>query len=316
MTARREDDQPEQIAGLLADAEMTRRLDGLARLARAPVETPLSARVIAALVACLGADSKTVQRRAVDALAAAAGARARPRHGERIDGDDIRNAAGDRRERGADSGDDGVVVAVRGALASADARLRWGAAYALGTLTAESFGSERADLDAMPALLEALGDADGDVRWAAAELLVRLGRTSNSAAVRAALIERGDRGDPVARKMALYCLRDLEVRGGDLLALVERAARADDAHLRLAALSVLSHLRDTADAPDAAAAIALRCLEADAHLGVRRAAAIALGHLQSRTPRVLAALGKAASDASDQGLARAATAALKRMETP
>ena len=315
MTARREDDQPEQIAELLADAEMTRRLDGLARLARAPVETPLSARVIAALVACLGADSKTVQRLAVDALATAAGARARPRHGERIDGDDVRDTSDDRRERRADSGDN-VVAAVRGALASADARLRWGAAYALGTLTAESFGSERADLDAMPALLEALGDADGDVRWAAAELLVRLGRTSNSAAVRAALIERGDRGDPVARKMALYCLRDLEVRGGDLLALVERAARADDAHLRLAALSVLSHLRDTADAPDAAAAIALRCLEADAHLGVRRAAAIVLGHLQSRTPRVLAALGKAASDASDQGLARAATAALKRMETP
>ncbi|HEY6420109.1 MAG TPA: HEAT repeat domain-containing protein, partial [Candidatus Binataceae bacterium] len=193
MTARREDDRPagerparlsdllpdqsDHIAGLLADSDMSRRLDGLARLAREPVATRLSARVLAALVGCLGADSKTVQRRAADALAAAAGAAPRPRHGDDPGnlrgGEERRGDNRDAREtddvRGVRIETDSIVAAVRGALASADARLRWGAAYALGTLGAESFGAERADLDAMPALLEALGDPDGDVRWAAAE---------------------------------------------------------------------------------------------------------------------------------------------------
>ena len=261
------------IARDLEDADPVRRLGAITHLIHEPA-TPLSDRAVAALARCLGAESKAVQRRAADAIAAVS-----------------------RRDRR-------VIAAAREALASAGSRGRWGAAYALGAIGAEAFAMDSAD-----SLLEALASADGDVRWAAAELVVRLGR-EHPRQIRTRLAQLAARGDPVARRMALYCLRDLGAAGEGVIALAESASRAEDAHLRLASLSLLRHLGDCGDE---AAAIALRCLESDPSAGVRCSAAIALGHIGNRAPRIVAALSRAAARRADQSLARAAHAALERL---
>jgi HEAT repeat protein len=160
------------------------------------------------------------------------------------------------------------------------------------------------------ALSEALSDDDGDIRWAAANLIVRLGGEYPEE-IRERLITLGDDSDSNARKMALYCIRDLGIRGADLLAVLERAVRDLDVHVRLAALAVLTRLTD---AIDDAARLAIGCLESDSDAGVRRAAAVALGNLQHNSTRTAEALRAAAGDLSDTSLARAARGALERLE--
>ncbi len=239
-------------------------------------EIALSERALEALVGCLGAASRLLQRRAGEALAA--------------------TAASDWR----------AVEAVRRALSSSEARTRWGAAYALGLI------GDALDLDALKNLLEALASPDGDVRWAAAELVVTLGR-KHPAAVRVALLSLVRSGAPIARRMALYCLRDMmaadmTLADDDVLRVAEESARASDPLLRLAALSLLSRL------PGERALIAvLGRLDSDPNPGVRRSAAVALGRLGSRSHRVLEALKRAAGEPGDPFLRRSAGTALRRL---
>jgi HEAT repeat protein len=270
MNAALDDDE---LAAALSAPDARRRIAALIRLAREPA-VRLSERTLDALTHCLGADSKSEQRHAANAVAALA-----PR---------------ERR----------VIAAARGALASFDARGRFGAAYALGLIGDGAF-----DLDAADALLEVLGTDDGDVRWAAAELIARLHR-AHPREIRARLVRLASAGPPLARRMALYCLRDLGCSGDEIFELISVASRADDPHLRLAALSALGRL---GGAGDGAATLALERLESDLAAGVRRAAAAALGRVGNRSARVLAALKRAAAHASDESLARAARAALKRL---
>jgi HEAT repeat protein len=234
----------------------------------------LDPETVAAIAGCLGADSKTVRRRAADALAAVA--RRHP----------------------------AIVAAIRGALRSPDQRIRFGAAYALGAV-----GDEVLTLDTAAALCEALGSADGDLRWAAAELMVRLGQAYPK--------ETGERllalvssANPAARKMALYCLRDLGVRGSRVLQAVAGALCDLDAHVRLAALAVLSG--SFAD-HHAAAQLMLERLKSDREVGVRRAAAVALGNLPPGTAVAIEALRRVASQALDESLGRAARTSLERL---
>ena len=226
----------------------------------------------------LGDARKTVQRRAIDELAAIAA-----------------------------SGNPIVTEKLRQSIASANRRVRWAAAYALGQIGAGAFAIDSAD-----ALCEAMSDDDGDIRWAATGLMVRLGR-ENLAPISARLLKLASdpASDRNARKMALYCIRDLDLLGPEILAVVERAAHDSDVHIRLAALAVLSRLRD---APEAAARIMLGCLKSDPDAGVRRAAASALGNIQIATADATAALMSAAADRSDESLARAARGALDRLE--
>jgi HEAT repeat protein len=237
---------------------------------------PLSDDVLDSLVRCGGAAQKTVQRRAIDALAAVA-----------------------------ESGDARVVARLRETIRSDDRRLRWGSAYALAQIGASAFAMHVAD-----ALCEALSDDDGDIRWAAANLLVRLGR-EYPAEIRERLIALGGDSDRNARKMALYCIRDLELSGPELLAVLALAAHDSDVHVRLAALSVLSRIRD---ASGQAVRIMLECLKSDPDAGVRRAAASALGNIRSGEADAIAALTSAATDLADESLARAARGALDRLE--
>ncbi len=56
----------------------------------------------------------------------------------------------------------------------------------------------------------------------------------------------------------------------------------------------------------------LECLKSDRDAGVRRAAASALGNIQSADAEAMAALKSAAADSADESLARAARGALER----
>ena len=233
-------------------------------------------KVVENLVRELGDAHKTVQRRAIDELVAIAA-----------------------------SGNPDVIEKLRESIASADRRVRWAAAYALGQIGEGAFA-----MDSAEALCEAMADDDGDVRWAATNLMVQLGR-DNLAEISARLLKLAADGDRNARKMALYCIRDLEIAGADLIAVVERAAHDPDVHVRLAALSVLSRVHD---ASGQAVRVMLECMKSDTDAGVRRAAASALGNIQTATADATAALASAAEDSADESLARAARGALDRLE--
>ena len=179
-----------------------------------------------------------------------------------------------------------------------DQRARWGAAYALGLITLD----DALDLRAMPVLLEALASNDGDVRWAAAELIVRLGR-KNPDTVSKRLIELAGHGNLNARKMALYCLRDVGGPHDALLAVAESCCGDHHTLLKMAALSLLTRIHDGGDR---AAALAIRLLQGDPDGGVRRCAAVALGHLGNRSPHVTEALTRAAKAEGDIYMKRAA----------
>jgi HEAT repeat protein len=231
--------------------------------------------VVENLIRELGDAHKTVQRRAIDELVAMA------------------------------SGNQLVIEKLRNSIASADRRIRWAAAYALGQIGAGAFAMDSAD-----ALCEAMADDDGDIRWAATNLMVRLGR-ENLPAISSRLLKLAADSDRNARKMALYCIRDLEIAGPELLEVVAGAVHDPDVHVRLAALAVLSRIRD---ASGKAVAIMLECLKSDPDAGVRRAAASALGNVHGASAETTAALATAAADPDDESLARAARGSLNQLE--
>ena len=264
------DVQTDSLADELADPALQQ--GALKRLIEDTGEA-VSERALAALALCLGAPSKSVQRRAADAFAALA-----PR-------------------------DERVPRILRTVLSGNDLRARWTAAYTLARL-----GGEQAH-HAADGLFAALANDDGDVRWAASGLIVQLGEERREAVV-TRLIELAHDASPVARRMALYCLRDLRARGPMVLDAIKSASRAESPHLRLAALAALARF---AEQRVEASEIAARCLDADIDPGVRRAAAATLGILGSPSPRVIDALTRAALTANDESLTRAARSALERI---
>jgi HEAT repeat protein len=110
--------------------------------------------------------------------------------------------------------------------------------------------------------------------------------------------------------MALYCLRDLGVQGIKVLDAVAAAIRDGDAHVRLAALALLSA---SFASHDAAASLMLERLDSDRDVGVRRAAAVALGTLPPGTAAAIEALRRAGSQTLDESLKRAARTSLERL---
>ena len=221
-----------------------------------------------ALVSCLGDARKIIQRRAAETLAALG-----------AQGTNVRD------------------VLVR-TISSDPAGQRWGATYALSLLG-------DAPPVALPTLLEALGSDDGDVRWAAGNILARL---RGDAVVVEALQRLLSAGNAAQRKMAAYCLRDLEARSPA----TERALLATlhdrDTNVRLAAISCLARLA----IDRAAAAQRLIALLADPDVSVQRVTAAVLGLLGDRSDAVQAAL-QAASRSADASLARAAEHSLRQL---
>jgi HEAT repeat protein len=259
---------------LLAEklADPVRQLEAIMRLVD-DAPSALSDAALDALARCLGAGRKAIERRAADAFVAIAARDAR------------------------------APVILHRVIEGADPRARWTAAYALARC-----GGERLAERAVDALFEALASDDGDVRWAAADLIVALGRERRAAVV-TRLLKLASGDNPVAQRMALYILRDLNADGGAMLEAIDRASRAASTHVRLAALAALASVKDSGDA----VRIALERLEDDPDAGVRRAAAAALGAVASGSPQAHAALTRAASS-DDESLGRAARSALKRME--
>ena len=183
-------------------------------------------------------------------------------------------------------------VAVRdvlvAALASPTPGRRWSAAFALARL-------HEPPQALLPVLVETLGVDDGDLRWAAATVLV-------------GFQNHGEVIGVAQRKMALYCLRDLDVRAPDLDEALVRLLDDEDRDVQLAAISSLARL--ATDRAGAAARL-MRALDArDPRL--RRAAAAGLGTLGERSESVRAALDRATAS-PDASLARAAVRALRQL---
>lgn len=222
-----------------------------------------------AIAACLGDEKKIVQRRASEVLAA-------------LDQQGV-----------------GVRDLLVAMLQSATAAQRWGAAFALSLL-----GTPPAE--ALPVLLESLGDEDGDVRWAAANILVRVRSVPSLADALSALLRTGTAAQ---RKMAAYCLRDLDARGATVEAALLGALDDADAAVRIAAMSSLARLAHDR----AAAAQRLIGMLDDADAGVRRAAAAVLGSLGERAQSVISAL-RAIAASPDASLQRAAQRSLRLLE--
>jgi len=262
------------VAIALNDADPEVRLAAIREVADNPQMT-LGEPALEAVLQCLGANRKVIQRRAAEALAASA------LHDARI------------------------IEKLRVMLSHDESRARWGAAYALGLINLD----DALDLRAMPSLIEALSSNDGDIRWAAAELTVRLGK-KNRDAVSEQLIALAESGNLNARKMALYCLRDVGGARKDLLGVAESCCGDHHSLLKMAALSLLPRIEDPGDR---AAALAIQLLEGDPDGGVRRCAAVALGHIGNRSTRVIEALTRAANIEDDIYMKRAAQGALTRL---
>lgn len=262
----------ELVQGLRGDAAARR--EALARIAALPRETIgalIEDELAAALTDTLGAAHRTDQRGAADVIAPLLPL------------------------------SDTLCAALRAALASPSARLRWGVAYTLGR------GLD-ATPELWPAALETMMLDDGDQRWAAAELACKIARRDPSVLdeIRAAL----GGASATLRKMALYCLRDLEAPDAPRLA--HELLRDPDAGVRLAALSCVLRAGSGAELAREAAATIAALLVDDPDAGVRRAAAATLGKLGVADPGVFAALERA-SRSEDPSLARAAAAALQAL---
>ena len=219
-----------------------------------------------ALAACLGDARKIIQRRAAETFATLG-----------AQGTGVRD------------------VLLR-TLESDATRQRWGAAYALSLL------GDTPPVT-LPTLLEALGSDDGDVRWAAGNILARL---RGDSALVDALQQLLGTGNPVQRKMAAYCLRDLDARSPAVERALLAALHDPDTYVRLAAISAIGRLA----LDRATAAQGLIELLADPDASVYRVAAAVLGLLGERSDAVRAAL-KRASQSADASLARAAERSLR-----
>ena len=241
----------------------------LAAIAEVTEQGAAGPEILTALGECLGDARKAVQRQAAEALAVLA------RQGVPVE------------------------PTLLAALTAAEVGRRWGAAYALSLIGPPPPA-------ALPVLLEVLGANDGDLRWASAHIIGRVEPRGRVAEPLRALVRTGS---ALARKMALYCLRDLGPEAGDVQALVADAVADTDPGVRLAAMAALVRL---ATNRPAAATHLVGCL-GDPDEGVRRAAAASLGRLGERSAEVMTAL-RAAARSPDRALARAAEHALAALD--
>ncbi len=249
------------------------RLAGLAELQRASDTLVLPSQLIDALLGCLGDHTKAVQREAARQL--------------------VRFSAPQPT----------IVEALYDKLTDPQPRIRWTAAYTLSQIPLS-------DPRPLPALIENLGHQESDLRWAAATALLRL--IERHALVLTRLLDVARSGNPVQRRMALYCLRDANQTAPAAQQIYLSSLSDQQPGVRLAGLSCLGKCPPGGSNIESAV---LRILATDPDSGVRRASAATLGQRGVRSPAVVHALGQAV-DGQDPSLARAATAALRRLHPP
>jgi HEAT repeat protein len=188
----------------LSSPQVAERLAALAAIVE---RGSIDAGELRAVTACLGHETKVVQRRAAEALAAL-------------------------QQRGVD-----VEEMLLATLESPLPSQRWGAAFALSLFRTPP-------AEALPVLLQSLGDDDGDVRWAAANILVRM--HAQPPLVDALCVLLGA-GSAAQRKMAAYCLRDLGVSSAAVDRALHAALDDQNTAVRIAAMASLTRLaRDRA----------------------------------------------------------------------
>jgi len=199
---------------------------------------PSAILLVDALCAALADDEKIVARTASDALAAI-GAR--------------------------DATVPGHLHALLGA-ESPDAR--WWAAFTIARL-------EPPPIKLLPTLLAALEHEQGDVRWSAAKILVEMGRLQAEVLPVVLHFVTSDER-PAARRMAIFCLRELAPDRPETAHALLDASRAADLEVRRAALGAMAALME----PPAAAWVRLtEAAETDADPASRRLAVGAIAGL-------------------------------------
>ncbi len=178
---------------------------------------------------------------------------------------------------------------------------RWPIAYVLGQLPNPSGASVRT-------LLDGLDHREPDIRWAIALVVIRIAK-DHGELIRP-LIELCVTGSVNQRRMAIYCLRDLQLRDRESLQAMLQSLDDADASVRVAAVTSLKSRRDLAqEQQDKLLSVFCR----DQDIKVRNAAAITLASVESPSRAAVEALTEAA-DSHNAQLQKAARAALKILQ--
>ena len=173
-------------------------------------------------------------------------------------------------------------------LVEPDHKNYWPVAYVLGHLPQPSGAALRT-------LLQTLDHREPDIRWAAALLLVQIAKRES--AVFNLLIELCRNGTANQRRMAVYCLRDLDLNdGASLQAIIDLLSDADTT-VRVAAITSLKNRRE--DEPRVRHALLESYLN-DEEIRVRNAAAVTLASFAAPAPEFLRALEEAATSGDSQ----------------
>jgi HEAT repeat protein len=178
---------------------------------------------------------------------------------------------------------------------------RWPVAYILGHLPQPSPG-------VVQALLDGLDHREPDIRWAIGLLLVRMAKAESHLVK--PLMKLCAAGTANQKRMAIYCIRDLDLADAGSLELLLQSLRDDDATVRVAAAT---SLKTRADIDASARKALLDVLSDDREPKVRNAAAITLAQLGSPSEEFLQALEKA-SKSNDAQIKKAAFAALALLQ--
>lgn len=149
---------------------------------------------------------------------------------------------------------------------------RWWAAFTIARLGPPP-------IKLLPIFIDALEHPEGDIRWSAAKLLVELGRLEPEVLpVVLHFVESEER--PLARRMAIFCLRELAPDLEETARALLVASRAPDRKLQQAALGALAALL----APGPAVWQRLReAAEHDPDPANRHIAATAIASLERRS---------------------------------
>lgn len=183
---------------------------------------------------------------------------------------------------------------------------RWPIAYVLANLPHPSATT-------IEVLIETLGSNDPDVRWAIALLLVKLAKKAERIIVR--LLEAMSKGNPTQRRMAIYCVRDLNLSDHASLTVLLASLADPDPMVRVAAVTTFKTRSDVGANGENAL---LRLFLEDPDGRARNAAAITLAQMGISSKEFLSALERATSspDAQLRKSADAALALLKRRSAP
>ena len=193
-------------------------------------------------------------------------------------------------------------AALEQSLGTAGHKNPWAFAYVLANLPQPS----RATIQA---LIAALDHNEPDIRWAVALLLMRLANTES--VVVNLLVELSGSGTAKQKRMALYCLRDLQLQDAAILEALLAASRDSEPTVRVAAVTSLKR-RDSVGPR-----VRNRLLDlflTDQDVRVCNAAAITLAQLGSPSENFVRALRATAAESDNARLKRAALAALSLLE--